>query len=51
MAEKRLFFGDKIGDFMSLGDPIMTNYTIFRNFRARPNQWISLFRNLKTSKI
>ena len=28
----------QVGNFTSLGDPILTNYTIFRKFKARPIQ-------------
>ena len=50
MAEKCLFFA-KIGYYTTLGHPISTNYTIFRNLRASLIHWTSLFWNLKSSKI
>ena len=50
MAEKCLFFA-KIAYYTTLGHPISTNYTIFRNLRASLIHWTSLFWNLKSSKI
>jgi len=36
MAEKHLFLA-KIGDFTGLGDPILTNYTIFLQLQSNAN--------------
>ena len=45
------FISAKIGLYTNLRDPILTNYTIFRNFRTGKIRWNASFYNLQTSKI
>ena len=48
---KICFISAKIGLYTNLRDPILTNYTIFRNFRTGQIRWNASFYNLRTSKI